>query len=108
MSVCACGCGRSGGLHDHHVIYQQELRWWSERDGTRFRRLRKDRRNIVLLAFGCHADHHSGKARLRLGQLPDSVFEFAGETMGAGPAYEYLRRRYAGDDPRLEALVSDG
>jgi hypothetical protein len=36
---------------------------------------------------------------------PDSVYEFAEETLGAGPAYEYLRRRYAGPDARLDGLL---
>ena len=38
--------------------------------------------------------------------LPDSVFSFAAELVNAGWAFEYLRRRYSGDDPRLEALLS--
>ena len=40
-----------------------------------------------------------------LGTLPNQR-EFAREVLGAGPAYEYLRRRYAGQDPRLDALVT--
>lgn len=110
---CFCGCGRRAG-HDHHVIYQQELRWIARRlDGTQrwrgcFRQLAKDRRNIVRVSNDCHRAHHAGvqeRDRYELRLLPDSVFEFAEEKMGAGPAYEYLRRHYRGDDPRLERLL---
>jgi hypothetical protein len=33
------------------------------------------------------------------------VFRFAEELMGAGVAYEYLRRRYSGQDERLIDLL---
>jgi hypothetical protein len=33
------------------------------------------------------------------------VYEFAEEVLGVGPAYEYLRRRYAGPDARLDGLL---
>jgi hypothetical protein len=37
--------------------------------------------------------------------LPDSVFEFAAEVLGAGYGYEYLRRRYDGHDVRHERML---
>jgi hypothetical protein len=58
----------------------------------------------VWIAFDCHGAHHSGAKRLLLTMLPDPVFEFAVELMGAGPAELYLARYYRGDDPRLSAL----
>lgn len=73
--------------------------------GERGRWLR-DKRNIVPMDWSCHFRHHSAERRLWLDVLPDSVFEFARELMGAGPAYEYLRRFYRGEDERLEALLS--
>lgn len=73
--------------------------------GERGRWLR-DRRNIVRMDFACHFAHHNASRRLWLEVLPDSVFEFAAELMGAGAAYEYLARYYRGEDPRLEALLS--
>lgn len=64
-----------------------------------------DRRNLVPLGPRCHAAHHNRSRPLPLHRLPDSVFEFAAEVLGPGPAFEYLRRRYAGGDRRLEALL---
>jgi hypothetical protein len=66
-----------------------------------------DLRNLVDVAHDCHGAHHARARPLPLWRLPDSVFEFARELLGAGKAYEYLRRRYCGADPRLEALLHD-
>jgi hypothetical protein len=79
------------------VIYRQHLR---QHGGDL-----KDPRNLVPMAFDCHFAHHSGAKRLRLRLLPDSVFTFAAELLGPGLAYETLGRYYAGDDPRLAALL---
>lgn len=100
---CVCGC-RQRGRHSHHVVYQQEIRRRVAK-GKRGRWLR-DERNLVTVNLNCHAHHHSGAHRLPVRVLPDSVFEFAVELMGAGAAYEYLERRYAGRDPRLDALLA--
>jgi hypothetical protein len=94
---CIDGCGQRAH-HLHHVVYRQHLR----RHGGDV----KDPRNLVPMAFDCHGAHHSGARRLRLAMLPDSVYEFATELMGAGLAYETLGRYYGGDDPRLDALLS--
>jgi hypothetical protein len=94
---CVCGCMRRA-VHSHHVVYQQELR---RRGGST-----TDVRNIVRIAGKCHRWHHDRHVVLPLAVLPDGAFEFAVELMGAGAAYEYLRRRYAGEDPRLAALLS--
>ena len=48
--------------------------------------------------------HHNGTRRFSLALLPDVAYEFAGELMGPA-AYDYLRRRYDGEDPRLDALL---
>jgi hypothetical protein len=103
---CACGCGQRGA-HRHHCVYKQELKWHAERrgDGTSFKALAADERNLVLVAFDCHLAHHKARKRYRLSMLPDSVFEFALEVLTAGPAYNYLRRHYQGEDPRLEEMV---
>lgn len=95
---CACGCG-ARAAHGHHAITRQELR---KHGGDP-----KDARNIVPMALDCHGGHHSGAARLHLSRLPDSVFEFAHELMGAGAAYEYLGRFYRGEDARLSALLAE-
>lgn len=102
---CVCGCGRRAAQL-HHVIYQQELRRIARAAGTSARALIADPRNLVPVAFDCHGQHHAAARRLELWRLPDSVFEFAREVLGAGRAYEWLRRRYAGADPRLDALVA--
>ncbi len=107
---CVCGCGRRGRQR-HHVVYCQELRRVARQvaggppNVALEMELERDARNLVWVAVDCHAGHHARSAQLPLRVLPDSVFEFAAEVLGAGPAYEYLRRRYAGEDPRLEALV---
>jgi hypothetical protein len=114
---CICGRGKRRGLHKHHVIYQQELRRIVARDHraadlagppdiVRERTLIVDPRNIVLMGYACHAGHHNRSRVLPLAVLPDSCFEFAAEVLGPGPAYEYLRRRYASQDARLEALLA--
>lgn len=103
---CVCGCGRRGQQR-HHVVYRQELRHASRRPGGRsYTSLVDDERNKVWVTVSCHDGHHDRSRPFRLMDLPDSVFEFAREVLGAGPAYEYLRRRYAGQDQRLDALVA--
>ena len=112
--VCVCGCGRKRGLQAHHVIYQQELRRVvvaehaaARREGppdiVREMSLSADRRNIVPIGPRCHAAHHRRSKPLPLEKLPDSVFEFAAEVLGER-AHGWLRRRYVGDDARLDAL----
>lgn len=100
---CVCGCG-ARGVHDHHVIYQQELRRAARRLGVPASRLLRDPRGLVPMAVACHAAHHDRSRPLPLHRLPDEVFEFAREVLGAGPAQVYLARRYAGGDGRLDAL----
>lgn len=115
---CICGC-KAKGVHEHHVVYEQiverryrellregaEMRWPSEAAA------KNDPRNLVWIAFGCHGGHHnvaghnSQSKKLRLDRLPDCCFEFAAELLGPGRAYEYLKRRYAGPDPRLDRLL---
>lgn len=93
---CICGCGqRSANLH--HIIYRQHV----ARAGGNVR----DKRNLVPVAFSCHGAHHGRSRPLELGCLPDGVFEFAGELLGPA-GFDYLRRRYRGEDERLEALLS--
>lgn len=106
MMRCVCGCDGPVLPYSHHVVYQQELRWVAKRLRVAARGLLDDPRNLVPITFDCHGRHHSGARRFELARLPDSVFEFAAEVLGVGPGYEYLRRRYAGEDPRLDALIA--
>lgn len=108
---CACGCGQRAA-NRHHIVYQQTLRDVARSAGRRgFRRrdvevsLTTDRRNLMWLAFDCHMAHHGRSKVLPLVLLPDEAFEFARETLGAGVAYETLRRAYRGTDVRLDALL---
>lgn len=101
---CVCGCG-ARGRQQHHVVTRQELRRLARALGRSYAQLARDPRNLVWITNGCHAGHHAACPRLRLHMLPDSVFEFAVEVMGAGPAYAYLGRYYMGSDVRHERLV---
>lgn len=110
--ICRCGCGRQRGVQWHHVVYKQEIRRvvaeqteHGPPDIIREMALIADRRNLVPLGPKCHGAHHGRSRPLPLGLLPDSAFEFAGELLGPGRAYEYLKRRYVGSDPRLDALL---
>lgn len=98
MTGCICGCGDRLNAR-HHVVYAQHCRARGA-DVT-------DERNLVPVARDCHAAHHNRQRPYLLAVLPNSVFEFAEEVFGALKAYEYLRRYYAGEDPRLTALVED-
>lgn len=102
--VTAVGCRHPGcertttEVDQHHVVYVQEIR---RVGGDRW-----DDRNALQLCKACHSSHHRRGSRVvPLAVLRDEAYAFAEETLGAGPAYEYLRRRYAGDDPRLDALL---
>lgn len=107
---CGCGCGQRAA-NRHHIVTQAQLRAIAgrERDkakqGKLSQQLTHDRRNLVWLAFSCHMNHHARSGVLPLVILPDSAFEFAVETLGAGLAYETLRRAYRGTDVRLDALL---
>lgn len=116
---CVCGCPRRA-VQRHHCVTQARLRQAAQEAARadpegpcwerRFGALRASQRNLVWIAVECHAAHHHHgvrQRRLRLAVLPDSVFEFAAEVLGAARAYNYLRRRYAGSDMRLEFLLRD-
>lgn len=91
---CICGCGRNG--HQlHHAVYAQHLG----------REHRKDKRNLVPVYHQCHGAHHGRSRALSLHMLPDSVFAFASEVLGAEKGFEYLRRRYDGQDLRHERML---
>lgn len=98
---CVCENPDCAGGHRtlsaHHCVYEQEVR---RAGGDRW-----DKRNRLMLCVGCHMSHHQRTRPIALSVLPDSVIEFAAETLGTGPAYEYLTRRYAGADERVERLL---
>lgn len=102
MIACAA-CGRPATAH-HHAVYQQELRRIA-RGPAEFRAFRSDTRGFVACCDLCHNAHHARQSPFLLSVLGEEVFVFAEQIMGAGCAFEYLRRRYAGVDPRLDALL---
>lgn len=109
MTPCACGCDGLA-VERHHVVTRQELsrtsfNEYGRRPLAHFKVLIKDERNLLPVARRCHARHHAASRRFRLAVLPDGVFEFAAEVLGSERAYNYLRRYYVGDDPRLDALL---
>ena len=95
---CICGCGVRA-IQRHHAIYAQHCRAEGASE--------KDQRNLVPVAIRCHEAHHNRTKPYLLSMLPDSVFEFAEEVYGAARAHNYLARRYAGADPRLDALLHE-
>lgn len=94
---CCAKCGLAERLQIHHVVYEQEIR---RRGGDRH-----DPRVALTLCLACHTRHHRRtEGSIELTLLPASAYEYAEELMGAGAAYEYLRRRYIGEDERLDRL----
>lgn len=118
MTRCIAPMCEERAVQQHHCVYQQELRrrWQSEvrhwKDDRALVRvpwaslaeLRGDGRNLIPMCLKHHASHHNRFAVLPAATLPFGVFEFAEELMGPGAAFEYLRRTYRGDDPRLDYL----
>jgi hypothetical protein len=87
-------------VHRHHVVYEQEI----ERRGGN----KRDPRWFMALCMNCHFEHHNpgvdAERKLPLRLIPDEAIEAAYELMGAY-AYDYLRRRYRGEDARVDALL---
>lgn len=96
--------GRTGRrLVQHHVFYAQHV---ENAGGDVW-----DPRNSLTVCgggpVGCHELHHGRSCPIRLADLPDSVYEFGREVFGGPAAYEYLARRYAVGDPRLDELLAE-
>lgn len=118
--IAQCIACSDCAVQRHHVVYAQALRAHArsrevaDAAGIGDRRPRRslstlmaDERNLVAVCKKCHERHHSRFVPLSASALPDSVFEFAVELMGNGAAFEYLRRRYLGPDPRLDVLLGE-
>lgn len=94
---CVCCSGRDR-LQLHHVVYRQHVKaakgdCWDPDDS-------------LTLCLACHTGHHhAGTSRLPLAKLRDENYSYAEALLGAGAAYEYLKRRYAGGDQRLDELL---
>jgi hypothetical protein len=97
--ICAaCGTKR-GAWHPHHVLYQQHLR--------REKLPRYHVANALRLCVGCHADHHSAAAKLKVQRLETRNIDFVLHALGLERGAAYLRRYYddAGEDSRLARAV---
>lgn len=97
-----CPCG-ARSEQAHHVVYRQEI---ERLVGKSAGHVIYDLRNRLVVCADCHERHHNRSRPLTLAVLPDSAFEFAVELLGAGKAFEYLRRRYSGQDQRLADLIA--
>ena len=97
-SLTCVVCGKRA--QRHHAIYEQHV-------VAREPRRRYDIANRVGLCRDHHRGHHDRVAVLPIALLPDSVIEFAVDVLG-DYAEMYLRRYYAGDDPRLADLPLTG
>ncbi len=90
---CA-NCRSTGAWHAHHAgVYEQTLK----RLGLPL----WDPANALRLCLACHAKHHSPNHKLPLSVLRAQNIRYALDVLGEH-AYDYLRRRYRGRDPRLE------
>lgn len=95
---CVCCDRRGSGLQQHHVVYEQHV---VAAGGDIW-----DPRNGLTVCVDCHDAHHARTAVIGVWLLQDAALEFAADTLGSGPAYEYFRRRYdVGDDLRVLALL---
>lgn len=101
--ICICGCGQPAS-HMHHAVTKATINRATS-DAATFHARSQDPRNLVPVHHQCHWAHHNHQPRFHVGRLPDSVFAFAAEVLGPGPAYERLIKDYRGTDPRLDALL---
>lgn len=94
---CA-NCGSEGAWDPHHAgVYEQELR--------RLKLPLWDPENALRLCWRCHALHHAPASKLALSILRDENINYAFGVLGPR-GYDYLRRRYTGQDRRLEAALN--
>ena len=93
-----CGyCGRAGHWEAHHAVQKQTCR----RAGAPLH----SPRNALRLCKRCHDRHTTHQDKVPMTALTDDNIAFAREYLGAGPAYEYFVRSYAGEDPRVTHLI---
>jgi hypothetical protein len=104
-------CLKRRATHTHHVVYEQKLNEVADSRGfenpsTERRQLVFNVENAFAICFDCHHAHHHASRRIPLYLLSDSNLVFAFRELGAH-AYDYLRRRYAGEDERLEVHLRE-
>lgn len=91
-------CHQAGAFHAHHVVAKGILR---DRHHIPQSRLYDTRLAMRLCPISCHFQFENRMIEIPLTALQPMHFEVAFEFMGMA-AFDYLRGRYSGDDPRLE------
>lgn len=101
QGVCAKCKRPTRDWEAHHVIQKQRCR--------REHAPQHSPDNALRLCSGsagsCHVRHTTHQELVPLACLRDENIEFAVRWLTPGPAYEYLRRYYAGSDPRVDQLL---
>lgn len=97
---CAA-CHSTGPFEVHHVVERQRCRrtgapQFSPDDALRL---------CAKSPGTCHERHTSAQRRVPLAALRDENIAFAERWLGAGPAYNFLTRYYAGSDARVDRLL---
>jgi hypothetical protein len=105
--ACCAHCGylqRSQTVRTweaHHVVAKQHCRFY----GAPLHSPDNALRLCAKSAHSCHTLHTTHAVLLPLACLRDENIAFAARWLGPERAYEYLRLRYAGTDPRVDALL---
>lgn len=114
--VCAmCGyAGKGPQTWDaHHVVSKSKLKDIGFAPEARY-----DTRNVLRVCNelaldrdgkprNCHFKHeHSPRGRIPLSKLTDDNIDYAFEILGPA-AYDYLRRRYDGEDQRVDRALQE-
>lgn len=94
--VCAV-TGSTGKWDAHHVVEAAWLR--RNAPDSVF-----DQRNALRLLKRVHERHTNAYQRVPLVALRAENIAFAFDVMGPA-AYDYLKRHYSGEDPRIEAAL---
>jgi hypothetical protein len=103
--VCAV-CGRGDSFDAHHVVEKNWLRDNHKPLYVAANSLRLCNRFSKNDCHGKHTRRIKNGHKVKLRQLTTENIEYAFAIMGAA-AYDYLRRHYAGSDPRVTALAEE-
>lgn len=95
LGGCAHPDCNARAVHRHHVVFRQHV--------LRAGGDRHDPANMATLCLEHHVSVHA-RQDLPMVALSDAAIRFATDLLG--PAAEsYIRRRYSGDDPRVDAIA---
>lgn len=97
-------CGRTDDWEAHHVVEAQYLKKNHHAVYIRKNALR------VCSRFSkndCHGKHSRGFRKIKLKELTEDNIDYALALLGPQKGAAYLRRHYAGSDPRLELALEE-